>query len=285
MLEAYEIPQQMKEIYRPEKSDYRFPVALEPAFDSRGNEVPKTKLVVRQDNFKVLSAVSDRYRLIPHERVVEPIKDFVRILGRATAQYSVERDGARLVVTHTFKDIGLELPGHKMPGQAKKGDVVALRTYATNSYNTSTPFEFRFGAMVLRCLNGATAFDSLFGIKHRHIGNSFEDEIIFPKPEILVAAFHQQGDLWKAWAEKGFETRAQVAQIVEQGLKLQLMTRKAYQEKETYFTQADTVWDLYNAFTYVITHNEKIQESGRISRFDRLNALFNQGFGQEAQAS
>ena len=72
---------------------------------------------------------------------------------------------------------------------------------------------------------------------------------------------------------------------MEQGLKLQLMTRKAYQEKETYFTQADTVWDLYNAFTYVITHNEKIQESGRISRFDRLNALFNQGFGQEAQAS
>ncbi len=267
------------------KDDYRFPVALEPAFDSRGNEVPRTRLVVRQDNFKVLSAVSDRYRLIRHEDAVSPIEDFIRVLGKATSRYTLEKDGARLVVTHTFKDIALDLPGHKMNGNRAVGDVVSLRTYAINSYNTSTPFEFHLGAMVLRCLNGATAFDGLFGIKHRHIGNSFDEGISFPKPSILLDAFQRQGDSWRAWSERGFNTRQEISDLVDQGLKLQLMTRRAYQENERYFTDADTVWDLYNAFTYVVTHNNKVLESGKISRFDRLNALFNHTFNREAQAS
>ena len=182
------------------------------------------------------------------------------------------------MATHTFKDIAITVPGHNMPGQKKVGDTVALRTYSTNSYNTTTNFEFQLGAMVLRCLNGATAFDDLFHLRFKHVGT---EAIRFPKPELVIEAFQKQGRAWEAWAETEV-TRPQLKMLVDDGFKLQLMSRRSYQENESYFTGADTVWDLYNSFTYVITHANKVRESGKINRFDRLNGLFNHTFNQKA---
>ena len=263
-----------------DKNDYRFPVALEPAYDARGNKVPKTRLVVRQDSHDVLATVSERYRLITHEQVMDPVSDFTRLLGKSEVKYSLERNGAKLMATHTFKDVALNLPGHKMPGQKKVGDTVALRTYSINSYNTTTPFEFKIGGMVLRCLNGATAFDSYFELKFKHVGLH---EINFPKPEIVLGAFQKQGATWSRWADTGIEGH-QIKAMVEDGFRLQLMTRRAYQDNTHYFEQAETVWDLYNAFTYVVTHSTRVQETGKVTRFDRLNNLFNHRFAEAVTA-
>lgn len=258
---------------------YRFPVALEPAYDRHGHEVPRTKLVVRQDTSDVLATVSDRYKLITHDEIMKPVHDFARILGKSSAQFSLEKNGAKLVATHTFRDIAITLPGHKMPGQKAVGDVVALRTYATNSYNTTTPFEFQLGAMVLKCLNGATALNDLFRLRFKHVGD-LRGGIHFPKPEIVLEAFKKQGDIWSVWADQEVK-QPQKTILVEEGVKLQLMSKRSYTENQDYFDRADTVWDIYNAFTYVITHSNKILESGKISRFDRLNGLFNHVFAEQ----
>lgn len=258
------------------QSTYNFPVALEDAFDCRGNPVPKTKLVVRQDTHDTLSVVSDRYRLITHEEAMAPVAAFAKKLGKAEVAYSLEKNGARLVVTHTYRDVALKLPGHRMPGADRKvGDVVALRTYATNSYNTTTPFEFQVGALVLKCLNGATVMDALFSLRFRHIGEA--QEITFPKPELVFDAFKKQGEIWAEWSDVPVR-KTWIKSMVEQGFALQLMTKKSYQENVAYFDGADTVWDLYNAFTYVITHSKRARESGKLTRFDRLNALFSNEF-------
>ena len=266
-------------------SQFRFPVALENAFDQRGNIVPRTKLVVRKDTDEVLSNVSDRYRLITHEEVMKPVEAFTATIGKGDAEYYVEKNGAKLVATHTYKNVALSLPGHKMHGQsaASVGDTVALRTYSINSYNSTAPFEFQIGALVLRCLNGATAFDSLFSLRYRHIGVNKSNLLEFPDPKVVISAFERQGDQWKTWADLGVNSN-QVKTLVEDGRRLQLLSMRSYNENKDYFERADTVWDLYNAFTYVITHSTRTQESGRLTRFDRLNGLFNHTFNSDLVA-
>lgn len=260
------------------RNNYDFPVLLEDAYDSRGKIVPKTKLVVRKDTDDVLATVSDRYRLITHKEMMDPVHDFIKRFGQVETRYALDSNGAKLVATHTFKDIQINIPGHKMPGQRKVGDVINLRCYSINSYNATSLFEFRLGAMVLKCLNGATAFDGMFNLKFRHTKNAVID---FPDPEVVVAAFEQQGNAWKTWANTEVK-REQVKIMAEEGIKLQIMTKTHYEEAKTYFNGADTVWDLYNAFTYVITHNNKVKESGKLTRFDRVNALFNNELKQIA---
>ena len=258
-------------------TSYDFPVDLERAFDMRGKVVPNTKLIVRKDTDLVLASVSDKYRLITHKEAMGPVSDFTRSLGASTVDYSLERDGARLLATHTYKDIAVTLPGHKMPGQKQVGDTVALRTHSINSYNATTSFEFSIGALVLRCLNGATAFEDMFSLRYRHIG---VDTLEFPKADLVLSAFQNQGNAWKAWAETEI-TPIQRTQLIEHTMKLQIVSKRAYSENTEYFTGAETVWDLYNAATYVITHSTKIQESGKLNRFDRLNILFNHTFSKK----
>lgn len=251
-------------------SNYRFPVILEDAFDLRGKKVPRTKLVVRKDTDDVLSTVSERYNLIPHSVMKDHADDFMKTLGKYDESYLVEKNGARLVMTHTFRDIAINLPGHKLPGQAQVGDTVALRLFSRNSYNTTTPFEIQLGALVLRCLNGATAFDGMFSFKLKHSGVK---EIRFPNPDAVVAAFQKQGDAWKTWSNTEV-TEGMRERVVAYGKRMQVLTDKAYEENESYFSGSETVWDLYNAVTYVVSHNKRIQESSRINRFNKVNDLF-----------
>jgi hypothetical protein len=258
------------------KARYDFPAELEGAYDMRGNAVPHVRLVVRKDTDDVLAAVSDRYRLITHKEVMQPVEDFVRTVGKPSDErYVIEKNGARLVATHTFKDVALTLPGHRYHGASRSlGDVVALRTHAINSYNSTTAFEFRLGSLVLRCLNGATSEESLFGLRFKHIQSA---DIQFPSAAVLLKAFEKQGDIWKSWAEQGL-TPTVKADVITKGKHLQLVTDRHLKDAAPYFDYSETVWDLFNAFTYVITHNGRVQESGKLNRYDRLNGLFNHVF-------
>jgi hypothetical protein len=248
-------------------------------------EIPHHRVVRRMDTAKPLSVVSDKYRLIPHKELINAAEPFIAKLGKAEKKFTLERDGARLITEYTFKDNVITLPGHKMPGQAKAvNDTVALRLYGINSYNTSTPFEMRLAAMVLRCLNGMTVDQRIFGVKFRHVGEM--QDFVLPSPDTVFGAFEQAGERWKKLADTGIE-RNQLAELIDLGKEASIVSEKTMKENTERFRSSETAWDAYNAFTYVMTNHKvgKIQESTRINRFDRLNELFDNYFKPTHQAA
>jgi len=259
-----------------DRSIYDFPVALRPVYDERQNEIPKFKSVTRMDTHKPLAIVSDRYRLIPHRRMVEAFEPFGAGLGEHTTNFYQEKNGARVVVEQTFRGVTFRVPAHRVPGENRPrvGDVVALRTYGINSYNTTTPLTLRVGCLVLRCSNGATAMEGFFGLNIKHIGRE-EPEINLPTPESVVAAFQDTGRIWEQWADTRLSAE-DVNAIVDESEHYGIASRRAIKDNLDRFRCAETVWDIYNAFTYVITHqSRRLQESSRLSRFDRLNMMIN----------
>ena len=203
---------------------------------------------------------------------MDSVQPYMDRLGKPTTEFYLERDGARLIATHTFKDVAQHLPSHIHNGTREVGDVVALQIHAINSYNSTTALEFKLGGMVLRCLNGMTAFDSLFNLRFLHLADNWNGTL--PRPEFFLNAFQKNGERWKQYAETAL-THAQRTTIVNDGLELGVLPRTYYKREESRFNGAETAWDLYNAFTWVGTHAAKrVQQSGRLNRMDRINILF-----------
>lgn len=247
-----------------------FPVSLGDVFTSTGVKVPRVKAVVRTDNDTPIAAVSDRYRLFTHREVQDTINPFIEALGKPVSHYFVERDGARLVAEHTFKNVMLDMPGH---GSDKSvGDKVALRINVINSYNSTTSLQIKLGAMVLKCLNGMSVFDELFDVRFRHLGEDWAVQL--PKPDLVMTAFREAGKTWDTWAHLELDSEMR-SNILESAARLKLVSKRSFDKSRHDFDQSKTVWDLYNAFTYAITHaSSRVQQTGRLNRYDRLNLVF-----------
>lgn len=254
---------------------FDFPVSLRPVYDEQNRAIPHVKSVTRTDSYRHLAVVSDRYRLIHHQRMVEAFEVFSRQLGNHETSFFQEKDGARVIVRYTFRDINFQMPGHMIEGLGRDvGDVVALQVYGINSYNTTTPLILRVGCLVLRCLNGATALESIFGLNIKHIGRE-EPEIVLPPAEAVIAAFHRTGAAWQAYADNVVGPR-DIDRIVEIAKNnYGIVSSRDVDHESARFAACENLWDIYNAFTYVIGNTRrKIQETSKLSRMDRLNILF-----------
>jgi len=254
---------------------FDFPVSLQPIFTRSGVQVPRARAVVRDDLDRPMSVVSDRYSLYTHKEVMNAVQPFVRELGKSEVSYSLEKEGARLVATHTFKDVSIKVPtGHNnYDGTPRSvGDVIALQINVINSYNRSTSLEFELGGLVLRCLNGMTMFDEFFHLRYAHLAESWDRQL--PKPEVIMRALQKTEGKLQQWGEQDLD-RYQREELVQTGIKLQLFPKRFVEKNIHRFNNAETVWDLYNAFTYVVTHGSvRMQQSGKLNRFDRVNRLF-----------
>ena len=116
--------------------------------------------------------------------------------------------------------------------------------------------------------------EGFFGLNIKHVGRG-DIEINLPTAEAVIAAFQETGRVWEEWADMQLNQR-QIKYLVDESANYGLSGRRAMEEHATRFTSCETLWDLYNAFTYVITHaSNRLQETSRLNRFDRLNIMIN----------
>lgn len=254
-------------------NEFSFPVELQRLFTKEGVEASKSRGVIRTDTQEYLSTVSDQYKLYTHQQVMDAVTPFTKKIGSvAKVTYDLDRRGARLIATHRYDDVVFKIKhGHGEEGR-KTGDVVALEVIVINSYNAQTSLEFRIGGRVLRCLNGATAFDGLFNLRYRHLGDSWTGEL--PDPGVVIKAYEKTTHVWSQWSEMELSAKTR-SSIVEQGRVLGILPKRYYEQEAQRFDASETVWDLYNAFTYVNSNVAKrTKTSGRLNRMDRINAVF-----------
>lgn len=249
---------------QPDKEAHLFPVALEPIFTRDGVQVPKKFSVVRQDTRVPLSVVSDRYLLVTHGQALAQVKPFTDALGEATVKHFLESNGARLVSRFTYKDRTVEIPA--------VNDVVALELNITNSYDGHSPLKYSLASRVLRCLNGMTIVGGELEFSWRHTG--MDHTIILPDPEKVLAHFKKAANTWDLWARTPLILEDRL-KLMSQILALHVLTEGQVKKWESDFNQTSTVWELYDRFTYVITHEfPRLRESSRLHKLAQLQFAF-----------
>ena len=172
-----------------------------------------------------------------------------------------------MVARFTFED-------KTAPVTKAVGDRVAFRLDIVNSYDGSKPASIVVGGLVLRCLNGMTSFKNAINLKYRHSGNIAE--IALPDPKVIQMTFDSSIEKWRAMSDMKI-TRSLKWEIAENATKLQIVSPKLLETNLTALEGSETVWDLYNVYTNIITHQTpRIRaETSRTYRNERLNCVFN----------
>lgn len=219
-----------------------FPVALEPLFTEKNEEVPNRLAVIRQDTRQVLNVVSNRYKLIPHAKVFTPIAEAIQTLGLTVAktQARVGMDGS-FARFHWILDTNIAI---------RPQDDLAIAITMVNSYNYEARFVLSVGAHRWICRNGlltppigGTAFDG----KHMH---GLDVNRAISEVSRFLKAVPEMVETYKQWAE----IQMPVDQF-EDHLRVLTLSEKARKEVVGYYiTQEKTLWDAYNALTWYATH-------------------------------
>ena len=121
-------------------------------------------------------------------------------------------------------------------------------------------------------------------LSYRHTGKHVE--IKLPEPEFVWDQFVAGGKFWKTLGEVEVrpDYKPKITDLVQNRA---ILSDRSLgdQEVKNQIASAETAWDLYNAYTYGITHKTKLSnKTSEIVRQDRLNNLFKQAFVEREPA-
>ena len=242
---------------------WNFPVEMMPTPNAvTGNPEPDAFQVVRTDTNTVLGHHGSRYKLVPHDDVVNSIMDAVKE-SKITTNYdeptiSIFENGRKMRGEIIFPDLTIE---------TQIGDYTRARIVFTNSYDQSWSFFQSVDALRLWCLNGCTTPDAVTRSRYKHT-TFLNVDASAAKIKTGIDHFHTRKDTWQAWMKrtlsddwvelffkktiaKGF-TRQQSVENVNQK-QMENLLRLWETEKNQL---GNNQWALYNCLTYWATHTQ-----------------------------
>ena len=244
-------------------NDWNFPVEMMPTPNAvTGEPEPDAFQVVRTDTNTVLGHHGSRYKLVPHDDVVNSIMDAVKE-SKITTDYneptiSVFENGRKMRGEIIFPDLTIE---------TQIGDYTKARIVFTNSYDQSWSFFQSVDALRLWCKNGCTTPDAVTRSRYKHT-TFLNVDASAAKIKTGIDHFHTRKDTWQAWMKrtlsddwvelffkktiaKGF-TRQQSVDNVNQK-QMENLLRLWETEKNQL---GNNQWALYNCLTYWATHTQ-----------------------------
>jgi hypothetical protein len=245
-----------------------FPVILRPihqAINDAFPEIPKRRAVVREDTGQVLALVSDRYALVPHQRILELVEDAITPLdcGPVPRGIYVDKQGARMRALFKF-------PTLAQPALGNDSLCPCLRIQ--NTYDGSSRIAIHIGAFRFVCTNLAVGGGGVFagGFVAVHAGEVPITEVTKQLTGYLEG-FEQIVELYRRWA-----VTDAAPETLERLLGTLPKRPGTALRQELASSPADTVWDAYNRATHYATHRMRSYRTA----FDLL-ARINRGFQSE----
>ena len=256
-----------------QSNSYNFPVEEQPVFTQDGELIPDHKCIVRTDTGKTLGMHGSRYKMIPHEDVVESIIDGVKA-SNLTSDYevsvSVADDGRKLRGEIIFPDLVQE---------PAVGDYTQFRVSFFNSYDGSWPFSQQANGLRLWCLNGCTTPDAIAKSRFKHTASVNVDG---SAAKIIGGAEHFMGRSkeWQSWMRTRLNNdqveqffRSTICKVVT---KQKQMVKTNEKQLENLISGWDrekvdlgwNKWALYNCLTHWATHTNDLR-SPEVARYNR----------------
>ena len=262
-----------------QSNSYDFPVEEQPVFTQDGNVIPDHKCIVRTDTGKTLGLHGSRYRMIPHDDVVNSIVDGVKA-SNLTSDYEVNVD-----VIEGGRKLRGEIIFPDLVQQPAVGDYVQFRVSFFNSYDGSWSFSQQANGLRLWCLNGCTTPDAIAKSRFKHTASVNVDG---SAAKIIGGAEHFMGrsKQWQSWMQTRLNNdqveqffRSTICKVVT---KQQQVTKTNEKQLENLISGWDrekvdlgwNKWALYNCLTHWATHTNDLK-SPQIARYNREIAISN----------
>jgi hypothetical protein len=246
-----------------------FPVSLHPVFYDSGerkDRVPNRLAVVREDTGKALGVVSQRYKLVRHEELLDVVQQATDKLdtGPIPRGVYVDRGGARMRALFKF-------PALAEPVSA--GDTICPCLKLQNSYDGTSRITVHLGAFRFVCTNLAVGGGGVFagGFMALHKGEIPIDRVAKELSGYLFAFWRIVGT-YRRWSEE--QLRPPAWQAV-----LAALPKRAAQSIGSN-VEADsktTVYRAYNAATWQATHAMRSARAA-FDLMDRINTAFQEQF-------
>ncbi len=180
-----------------------FPVSLVPVFHRNGSdpeEIPSRRAVVRQDTGEAIAVVSNRYRLVPHQRILEVVEQALVPLdvGPVPRGIYVDRGGARMRALFKFPELAKPVRGN---------DTICPCLKIHNTYDGTSRIGVHIGAFRFVCTNLAVGGGGVFagGFMAVHAGEIPLDEVASQLASYLLA-FDEIVALYRSWIEQLLDT-------------------------------------------------------------------------------
>ena len=262
-----------------QSNSYNFPVEEQPVFTQDGELIPDHKCIVRTDTGKTLGLHGSRYRMIPHDDVVNSIVDGVKA-SNLTSDYEVSVD-----VIEGGRKLRGEIIFPDLVQQPAVGDYVQFRVSFFNSYDGSWSFSQQANGLRLWCLNGCTTADAIAKSRFKHTASVNVDG---SAAKIIGGAEHFMGrsKQWQSWMQTRLNNdqveqffRSTICKVVT---KQQQVIKTNEKQLENLISGWDrekvdlgwNKWALYNCLTHWATHTNDLK-SPQIARYNREIAISN----------
>lgn len=229
-----------------------FEVTRDALFTRYGLPVEKQALV-RTDLNTVVGIVSPGYKIITHKEaldksisVVEQFED-LKLKNVFTT-----KGGSRMFAM--FESEKEYMVGNLETG---KPDNIKLRLTLTNSYDGALKYGFTIGAYRLVCQNGLRTGKDIFAVRQKHTAG-LNVNAIMNSARKAVRYFNETTiPTWQEMSKKEVNVDYVLKQLEEN-----LPDRLFKEVSETIAKKKNaTLWELYNNFTYTLTHDERYNKS------------------------
>jgi len=234
-----------------------FPVKEEPAYweqikKNKGNGTSVRemstpyKFIVREDTGKVLSCMTDDYRMVTNQEVINTAQPILEKHGGELKEAISFGDGERTTWKWIIPDVKVKV---------QKNDFVSPEIIIRNSYDGSLQVHVLSGAFRLVCSNGLVIGTVISKHNHKHsIYNSSLnklDEAIEQTVNTTTKIFGEDFPIL-------CDTNIREKHILEL-IKLFPSTMSEFIVQYLVANKPETYWDLLNVGTYIASHKMKRQ--------------------------
>lgn len=238
-----------------------FPVVLRPVF-CQGTEGPREietrRAIVREDTGEAIAVVSDRYTLVPHQRILDTVEEAIGPLdlGPVPRGIFVDGKGARMRALYKFPSLAQSVLGD---------DEICPCLQVRNTYDGSSRIALHIGAFRFVCTNLSVGGGGAFagGFVSIHAGE-IPIETMAGKLQSYLTRFDAIVAMYRQWSDM-----SPLTDDVE--IILNHVLRGRFEDLRDAMLQnrPRTVFDAYNRLTHHATHSMR---SARTA-FDMLESV------------
>lgn len=246
-----------------------FPVVLRPVF-CQGTEGPREietrRAIVREDTGEAIAVVSDRYTLVPHQRILDTVEQAIGPLdlGPVPRGIFVDGRGARMRALYKFPSLAQPVLGD---------DEICPCLQVRNTYDGTSRISIHIGAFRFVCTNlsvgGGGAFAGGFVSVHQ---GEIPIEMMAGKLQSYLTRFEVIVAMYRQWSDM-----SPLADDVETILKQVLRGR--FEDLRDSMLQGTprTVFDAYNRLTHHATHSMRSARTA-FEMLESVNVAFQDRF-------
>jgi len=236
-------------------------------------DIPEYKGILNKLTGDILSVVKKSYSAVSNIDVVEHFETLLREQN-VHFEYGFARSargGRKTVFEIILPDLKIDLGN---------GDTQELRLYVQNSFDGGNAIKLDMGFFRHKCSNMALMVGNAeVQYKTSHIGNA-DERIKTTFTMYLTEKFNEAKDFVGKLNTHSFNTEGDIIRFIEDEENHLVADR--YKEivktvwLETYRPEfGNLYWGLYNAYTYVLTHETRGSEIGKMDKLIKLSNAFN----------